>query len=427
MLEYHRRIGGTMVSNSVGVSTLKSTINPSQSSSRSSMNSLQKLKTFDKLKFYWDSDEVGKPTALFRLNIEDRIIDPEFDSNNSNQYLDSVLYDPDTVSWPISGIAISSSSSVLNPSKGVKSNQSKITTSNVKLLIIAQVVKMAKKTVPSVLASLLPTDKSLDFENLASAIFIVDNPYDPPNLWQYKHFMIPKSKLGQFEWIAAAESSGMKSYGDNDDYIYILGSFQGLPSSEQDLNSNNVNFDVFQVTTTDAYQIMSRLKVSDILSNNWNAFELLCEDIQTNSTTWVQITLINKILDSTVPLSVRLHKLFSPKITEASFIYNKKLKLWQVLTLQVFSLKIEQCSSKSIEGPWTCEYIMAIDQKHNNVKKYSTYAAKYHPEFNSEDDDDDGIVVTYVANVVNNGMHLYFEQEYYDAYLPKFHYISKIK
>lgn len=244
------------------------------------------------------------------------------------------------------------------------------------------------------------------------------NPYEPPDLWEHQNIVFPDSKHGRFRWIALVESNGKDFLTNQEDYIYIIGTY------EQDINSElNPQYDLFSTNSKESYQVISRIKGKDILMNSLNKLELLTYSYNnSNNSNKVWIELYNTNHDKIQPW-----KLFSNPISELSINYNKQSSLWIITCLRMSGNKIQQCVSSSIDGPYLCSYVAKIEAPWDS-KELITYAAKAHPEikiFNTAitDSDDKSYshnhIISFVSNAVKGPVML-FKEEFRNAYTPKF-------
>ena len=112
------------------------------------------------------------------------------------------------------------------------------------------------------------------------------------------------------------------------------------------MDENEKQFDFFQITLINSYQVLSRIKSSSLLKYDWSQLEILTSitqmesniDIQSQTQTHSQ----NKVIvtdewkylytnkENIIPKS-----LFSPKMTEGSLYYNKSFKKWYIISLQL--------------------------------------------------------------------------------------------
>jgi hypothetical protein len=197
-----------MVSNTIGIATMAY-----EGEDSSQMKALH---------YFWGQANDGSPQAVFRT--QNKIVsnflpkDPRGKAGDSRKFV--VLKQP-PLFWPFSGVAIASllnhrsgngaastqSSSIMNSllqfgsndglgvrSRGGHGNQE----ISVKAIIIGGLINSISAAESNML-----TENALSFQCLASAIFIVNNPHEPPSLWEYTdRIVFPVPPSGHYLWYA---------------------------------------------------------------------------------------------------------------------------------------------------------------------------------------------------------------------------------
>lgn len=100
---------------------------------------------------------------------------------------DSELYaDKLPIFWPFSGVSV-----VLK-----EGNER-----TVRSLVLGSLVVNELQTMGSPEGdALISTDAALAFSEVASSLFIIENPHDPPCSWQYSSIILPTPSHGVYKW-----------------------------------------------------------------------------------------------------------------------------------------------------------------------------------------------------------------------------------
>jgi hypothetical protein len=230
--------------------------------------------------------------------------------------------------------------------------------------------------------------------------------------------VFPDSKHGRFRWISLVEGGGNDFLTNQEDYVYLIGTY------EEDINSElNPQYDLFSINSKESYQVISRIKGKDILMNSLNKLEILTTGNNNDNNEWIE--LYNTKDDKNKPW-----KLFSNPISELSIHYSKQSSQWIITCLRMSENKIQQCVSSSIYGSYTCSYVANIEAPWDS-KELITYAAKAHPEIKIFDttvadtsitdflNNSHASILSFVSNAVKGPVML-FKEEFRDTYTPKF-------
>lgn len=331
---------------------------------------------FLSLDYFWGNNEINQPTSTFEMSPSNnffRSSDSSFDLFYGHQQGDksaSVIeilnqfYLNAKKFWPFNGISIKSSNSV-------------------QVVIIGQCVTGSSKTKKDATTTVSvdqattrrahKEDNPLFFDSASSAIVLVPNPHDPPNIWRHEHAYFPSTTkcLGLFQWFALSDSSG-NSYVDDSikdsPFLYVLGSYDPKPVSATPSDTNS--YDFFAVDSADTHQVIGRISASNLTRFNFFGFEVLCND-----NTWKSLY---HGVDPIVPKA-----LFGPLVTEASFHFDFSSRKWLVVSLRPPDSRVQLCSADAVDAAWVCEYVADLPEPWSDTKKFLTYAAKHHPELSS--------------------------------------------
>lgn len=142
-----------MISNTVGVSVLAPANAPADCTSTVHATP----RSIEHLAYHWKTDQEGNPTAVLTI--------PPI--NNCAVEQQRV--------WPIAGLA------VLDPEHPTK----KAT----KLFLLADVVCLNGNSAEKLL-----------FEDYETAVFVVHNPYDLPQMWRYDYKVFPDLGKANLKW-----------------------------------------------------------------------------------------------------------------------------------------------------------------------------------------------------------------------------------
>lgn len=449
-----------MISNSIGIGTIgPSKVGPIPSQSSSDISIANKDSKLN-MRFFWNDDSNGNPQPIFRpFDVSEGMPSKQRDAKYSN---------PKVLFWPLGGVGINIHDVELS-----KSNQNLIVFGQFVVPSDASSIEEGMVDQESLQESQSPV-RALLFDALSSAMIRVTNPYDSPNMWQYDHILFPDTKEGSFQWFAAAQSNG-EDYAsmkypcrDNqfDDVVYILGSYaknvsdvysnilkpaNSIKSSSKGLNSHQSQSnrfhqpfieDLFFVSSDYSYQVVARMKSSDMMQLNMSQFEILSTCVSSNavsSSQWLSIEYYQSNHNPSVMIRCQPKSIFESmiRVSEGSLYYDKDSKRWYVVSLQVPETSVQLCQSPFIEGPWTCERIMDIPEPWSDSNQYVTYGAKMHPElmnqYRSKDKKQANgsaskkafeMVISIVSNTKNGFLDLFAESNYL-SYAPKFYYVSK--
>lgn len=352
-------------------------LNPDDMSSNDADNNVRQVN------FYW-GQERGQPSAVFlSKTTETKLTSSSPPLLNSNSHISY---------WPVSGIAFRYGSSF-------------------HLLVLGQHIKHLAKSDHALVESI----SSLSFVELSSDIFHVTNPYSPPDTWQYECLSFPKATTGRYRWIAMFEPNGKEFINDSNDYLYMIGIYEAASSSSK---SNDAAFDFFSIASI-SYQILSRIKVKDLINNNMKKLEVAyMNDINPDSS---RLEPAWGTIDKGIPLT-----LFSPAVTELSIFLDEsgKTPVWVIISLTLLEQKIRICKSVTIYGPWTCRFVETVLEPWNDLNTFITYAAKVHLELKTRDKKENSnsssIIISYIPNTLSGPGLLFQEGIMKEAYSPKF-------
>lgn len=201
-----RRLSGSLIRNSAAIMRLaKDRTSGTTNHNHNSTSNSSLCRHVERLKFYWGTsnpDAFGSaPKELFQITAANRR--GIWDESKYDYRESAATLEEKPVYWPTGGLAVKS---------GAKGSSETL------LLVIGQVVaKVAStkkptnsSTVDASSSTIVNTEgnqnlyikvaASVDFRELGSALMIVSNPHDPPDLWDYEHVVIPKSIHENFRW-----------------------------------------------------------------------------------------------------------------------------------------------------------------------------------------------------------------------------------
>jgi hypothetical protein len=466
-----RRLGGSIISNTVGLAHMNYTNTVGLKSDK-----VGNVSAISRIDFHWGSNDDGSAKPLFK-SIDSIIRNTTYpfaaDAAERRDNIERAYYMP--AFWPYSGVTVI---------KRTSATDLTVMADNVRLVVLGQYILSAHATgLQGILATANP---SLSFREVCSAIFVVDNPYAPPGQWQYAHTVIPTPKWGQYRWLAMSETQGQPyaySYPrtnaasqntsdpavrkqqaqhvasvteDSSDVLYVLGSYNSDAQGDQ----YNEQFDIASVAIANAYMTVSKISSGEAARNDFSSMRIACVKDSANTvyddTTDVPEWLKDEVVWKPTAECTQPYKLFDPVITEPSFHFdtrlrhydqanfhtrkshsNKDLKgRWVTSSLRMEEKAIKMCMTESdhVLGPWHCELVMNVPGKWM-TEDYTTYGAKIHPEltYNSNGHSEDSLehdnsqksknaidfVISYGVNLLKHPR-LLFMDGYKDTYVPKF-------
>jgi hypothetical protein len=366
-----KRSEGVLISNSVAIVQLNNTHTTNSS-----------IRSIDTIRMFWRSDDQGSPLPIFQ-QVAHQL------SNASSELL----------FWPLGGIAIQ-----------------QLSQQNTKLIILGHFVQSyAPRTADGedlrVKASHII--QSLAFHELACSLIVVTNPHDNPESWRYEFYNFPSSESadGSYKWFAAADASGRAYASDEKDrMVYLLGSYspENTTALEAAIHRKHAKgyFDPYQISLHESYQVLSRITAAALSKGDLHQLEVLCA-----SSAWRLIA-----------LGCQPQRLFSPRITEASFLYDLSRNRWLIVSLQVGETAVQLCQSAQVEGPWQCQRVMQVPSASNHSSRVITYGAKVHPELLLDSKDE--MVVSLISNAADDFLSL-FDDGNRLIYTPKFFRLRK--
>jgi hypothetical protein len=180
-----RRLGGSIISNTVGLAHMNYTNTVGLKSDK-----VGNVSAISRIDFHWGSNDDGSAKPLFK-SIDSIIRNTTYpfaaDAAERRDNIERAYYMP--AFWPYSGVTVI---------KRTSATDLTVMADNVRLVVLGQYILSAHATgLQGILATANP---SLSFREVCSAIFVVDNPYAPPGQWQYAHTVIPTPKWGQYRW-----------------------------------------------------------------------------------------------------------------------------------------------------------------------------------------------------------------------------------
>lgn len=145
-----------MVSNTIGVSVLAPL--PATDAARPDCTSPVRAapRTLEHLTYHWKTDPEGQPAAVFTI--------PPLNNCAAEQQR----------VWPIAGLSVWDASSAVPSSK---------------LFLLVDVVCLNGNSAEKLL-----------FEDYETALFVVHNPFDPPQTWRYDYKVFPDLGKTNLKW-----------------------------------------------------------------------------------------------------------------------------------------------------------------------------------------------------------------------------------
>jgi hypothetical protein len=407
----------SFISNSIGISTLSnddhhSCINDNNNNDEEEVSRVRKVK---QMKYYWGDDQEGLPAPIFTLN----------DHDQQHLCTDEVVTRTSEVSvWPITGIAVkeppsSSSSSSSSFSDGYK------------LVIIASITCRYHVS-DSQPDNEETQEQQLDFHEIANAVFVVRNPDEDPNLWQYNYRLVPAFETALqnniVRWISLTEADGAP-FSEQDSTIYILGTYQ--PERVENIPYGG------------GYQILLKIDALSLVNLNLEKLQILSSSSSSSPTIsnkyddnqiWLSLSQMENIQNNKELIIIIPKELYKPITSEASLVkYHDK---WIIVSLRFIDKYVQICESKQLFEGWYC---YNIDFKSSFSSSYSItnsqiiyYAAKIHLYMStsficSNNNINNNNLMTQsmdlVISIMSNTLstpELLFEPEMKDIYTPQF-------
>jgi hypothetical protein len=354
-----------------------------------------------RLQFHWRSTPDGVPQNAL----------PDSDLPGSRP-------DGSTVYWPLSGISL-----CYNDSKASSRREDSSCFAAI-LGVHAAHIKYSPKNDVDERAGVLAgkVNKHLSFRVLKSAIALVANPYAAPDYWEWKWLLFPevlfRATNRSVYWMSIFPS-GKRDFAIIDEYVYIIGICKGVDKLEPlSINEDPFAFD------SGAYNILARLRSSDLLANKLERTEVLCVDANSGSSKWRPLyksvelkaeDTTNLVMEPFIPL---------PSVsTEASVAYLAESDEWIFVSMNIHLGLVYLCkSSKIVSKSWRCSEIRLSKEEWFDSDQFMYYAAKMHAEFipaQKQGRNFTDIVVTYLTNIRGETNEL-FKPENYGGYTPKF-------
>ena len=211
------------------------------------------------------------------------------------------------------------------------------------------------------------------------------------------------------------DPSGKSFINDSNDYLYMIGIYEAASASSK---SNDAAFDFLSVASR-SYQILSRIKVKDLIEENMSKLEIAFVNDMTTEVDQLEPHW-GPVDSDSVPLT-----LFSPAVTELSIFLDTsgETPIWVIISLTLLEQKIRICKSVLLYGPWTCKFVETVLEPWDDLNTFITYAAKVHVELKSKGNDNrntSSIIISYIPNTLSGPGSLFQEGIMKEAYSPKF-------
>lgn len=281
---------------------------------------------------------------------------------------------------------------------------------------------------------------SLNFINSYSGFFIVTNPYDYPDEWEYYYSILPQKSTQHINLVSLSDINGNQFVTTKNSEVLILATIKSSTTDDEN-EMKNIKYDKI-------HQILLKIKVKSLLKFEYNELHYLNPLKQ-----WKSFILNkpNENLRNWDISTILPYNLFSPAFTEASLFYDATDKRWKVLSLHIMNDAIQLCESpknflseieeKSVDKilDWNCKDLMSIPKEWQHPTILN-YGAKIHPHFlstsskqlDSSNEPELGNKMsqcpkqTFFLTFVNNAItpSLLTLPEYKEVYTPKFYYLE---
>lgn len=275
----------------------------------------------------------------------------------------------------------------------------------------------------------------LSFEEYFSGIFVINNAQESPQRWKMAAAPLtvqnsttiraPRSnKMEWYKWIAIASADGLPYVTGEDSFVYLLGQYH---NADADASSSN-SFDISS-SNEKSCVVVARIRIRDLLKLSTEKLEVLQDTVDVNEIVW------GPAMES------RPRALLHMNVPELSLHFDSTLNVWIIVGFDSILMRYSVCSSRMIQGPWTCSQLpwSSIDvnggpaNKWTDQSMYLTYAGKAHAELSASyrpfvynvtgtcqlNKGSQDVVMSFVPNWLNGPSGL-LHRENYDIYVPKF-------
>lgn len=366
------------------------------------------------MKYFWRTNSDGEPAPIFSKIIGD------CGSDKSGF-------------WPISGVA------VLPPVDCEPSSLDDLC--RVRLVIVGKLIcrGMAAsdvETEPYIRQSKnAPT--ALSFRHLSAVVVVVNNPYDEPDLWEYKFRVFPR-----FDLSTVSSSSKKSVFARHSEDVFLLATVSDASSS-----------------ASASQQVVLRIAAADLMLFNFSNLRILSssESMGRKESQWMIVHALStgpKPAQRVVPVV-----LYEPGSTEASLNFDQTLNRWVIVCMLSMERVIRACrtADEDITSGWQCFVLAEVDSKWAQIGSIFSYAGRAHPSlmtiptynpkgmstlqadgndvtgaavrtFNTNNESGNNsfgataMVISFVPNALKDVKSL-FDEVYFNVYTPKFLYV----
>jgi hypothetical protein len=208
--------------------------------------------------------------------------------------------------------------------------------------------------------------------------------------------------------VALASGSG-KRYAESDqEFVYMIGLYEDCRSKDDTGDS-----DLF-VSLPKSVQVIGRIRAQQLLSLQLSEVEVLT--VLDGQKRWRSAS--SDIGQQQLATIRRIGT------TEASLHYDADRHRWIVVSMHVLEGRISLCSARqTVEADWECGFVANIPEPYKDLKRYSVYGAKYHPQLRSSTPA--GLVLSFIPNLAGDPSGIMTQEEFL-TYTPKFLSVSEL-
>jgi hypothetical protein len=296
-------------------------------------------------------------------------------------------------------------------------------------------------------------DASLQFSVSQMAVALVSNPHSPPSLWSYEWVLFPRysaarlaggtkcSETITYDWFAVGHAGLHSSFAVDSDFVVFVGTYyRKAPeaAAENKHESSTGKNDVFGYLTLQQYNVIGRIRASDLLASRLETMEVIFppgEGADSSASRWRRIYKVSReevaagesgksseyfdVVDTSLdPSRVFPYQGYT---TEGNLIFDSAMQQWTFVTLKPFENMILICTlpQRALEGSWSCAFSSDMEPRWKDLNEYVTYAGKIHPELTAAANRSVSAVVSYVPNTLSGPGDM-FQRKHRLAYAPKF-------
>lgn len=247
--------------------------------------------------------------------------------------------------------------------------------------------------------------ESLRFTLLEMVALRVDNPTESPLSWRYSAGAFPKTSC--FQWVALASGSG-RAYAEPDvEFVYMVGVYEDCRNKDDTQDSN------LFVSLPKSVQVIGRIRAVDLLALHLGRVEVLTVG-SSGQKNWQPVS-----ADITQQQLATIRHIGT---SEASLHYDVEKQLWIAVSMHVLEGRISLCTAhQTVEADWKCGFVADIPAPYSDLKRYTVYGAKYHPQLQPAVAG--GLVLSFIPNLAGDPTAITTPEEFL-TYTPKFLSVS---